>query len=253
MLSQIKSYFSSHSKLDVQDHRYLVVPDLHGIHSIYKQVEKYIKKECEEARTIIFLGDYMDRGESGKLDGVEFEDLGSYLILRDLIALQKWANENSRTIIFLRGNHEVFYEDYYIKEDKYAYNEFKFFKNSVDCLSHFFQKDETFYDDFILFLNNLQAYHLDEKYDYLFVHAGIDPDESDLEKQAADGLIYWIRDKFLFTEKKLSYTVIFGHTPFSKPFMRSDKIGLDSGIYKRGFLNLLKVDNENSKIIQLHK
>lgn len=253
VISAIKSYFSSSESLHTQDHRYLVVPDLHGIHSIYKQAEQYIKTQTGDDRVIIFLGDYMDRGEGGKLDGREFEDIGSYLILRDLIALQKWADAHKRTIIFLRGNHEVFYEDYYIHEKKYAYNQYKFFKNSVDCLSYFFIKDETFYDDFILFLHNLQAYHFDEKYEYLFVHAGIDPDEKDLDKQAKEGLIYWIRDKFLFSEKKLPYTVIFGHTPFSKPFMRSDKIGLDSGVYKRGFLNLLKIDNENSKVIQLNK
>jgi len=156
-----------------------------------------------------------------------------------------------RKIIFLRGNHELFYEDYYIHHDTYAYKQYKFFKDATDCLEHVFKEDRDFYDDFILFLNNLQAYYLDEKYHYLFIHAGIDPDEKDLQKQAEDGLIYWIRDQFLFSEKKLPYTVIFGHTPFSKPFMRSDKIGLDSGVYKRGFLNLLKIDNENSKIIQL--
>ncbi len=254
MLSQIKSYFSNSTKRESErGHHYLVVPDLHGIHSIYKQVETYIKEETEQTRTIIFLGDYMDRGESGTLDGREFNDIGSYLVLRDLIALQKWATVHDRKIIFLRGNHEVFYEDYYLRDDSYAYGQFKFFKDAVDCLNHFFGKDKVFYDDFILFLNKLQAYHVDEKYNYLFIHAGIDPDEKDLNKQAEDGLIYWIRDKFLFSEKKLPYTVIFGHTPFSRPFMRSDKIGLDSGVYKRGFLNLLKIDNENSKIIQLHK
>ncbi len=251
MISSIKSYFFS-DKTTQESHRYLVVPDLHGTHSLYKEVEEFIKKESEEDRTIIFLGDYMDRGEAGELDGKTFHDAGSYLIMRDLIALQKWAYRNNRKIIFLRGNHEVFYEDYYIHHDTYAREQYKFFKDATDCLEYFFKKDETFYDDFILFLNNLQAYHFDEKYDYLFIHAGVDPDEKDLNKQAEDGLIYWIRDKFLFTEKKLPYTVIFGHTPFSKPFMRSDKIGLDSGVYKRGFLNLLQIDNENSKIIQLH-
>jgi len=253
MLDLVKSYFSSDEQKIVADKHYLVVPDLHGMHSIYKKVEAYIKNELDEKYTIVFLGDYMDRGESGERDGIHFKDLGSYLIIKDLIALQTWAEEQARSIVFLRGNHEVFYEDYYLHDDKYAYNEYAFFKNSVDTLAHFFKEDRAFYDAFITFLHNLQPYYHDETYDYLFIHAGIDPDEKDLDKQAEDGLIYWIRDKFLFTEKKLNYTVIFGHTPFSKPFMRSDKIGLDSGVYKRGFLNLLKIDNQDSKIIQLHK
>ncbi len=252
MLSHIKSYFHS-VPATKERHQYLVVPDLHGVHSIYQKVEKFIKNEVEKNRTIIFLGDYMDRGESGSVDGQIFKDAGSYLVLKDLIALDRWAKEEDRKIIFLRGNHEVFYEDYYLHDDQYAYHEYGFFKNSTDCLNHVFKNDKLFFDDFILFLKNLQPYYLDTVYDYLFIHAGIDPDGRDLDQQAKEGLIYWIRDKFLFSEKKLNYTVIFGHTPFSKPFMRSDKIGLDSGVYKRGFINLLKIDNADSKIIQIAK
>ncbi len=252
MIAKVKSYFSNPSVSDSETHT-LVVPDLHGTHSLYKQVESYIKTELPAHYKIIFLGDYMDRGESGEQEGKAFKDLGSTLIMKELIALQRWAIRNNREILFLRGNHEIFYEDYFIHDKKYAYKEYAFFKDSVDCLEHFFAKDKCFYEDFILFLNNLQPYYHDKKNNYLFIHAGVDPDESDLDKQTEDGLIYWIRDKFLFSEKKLPYTVVFGHTPFSKPFMRSDKIGLDSGVYKRGFINLLKIDNENSKIIKLSK
>jgi serine/threonine protein phosphatase 1 len=253
MFSQIKSYFSDSDYHDSQSHDYLIVPDLHGTHSLYKKVEAYIKDSVEKSRTIIFLGDYMDRGESGKYHDRVFKDVGSYLVLRDLIALQKWADKENRKMIFLRGNHEVFYEDYFIRDEKYAYKEYTFFKNSIDCLSYVFKQEHLFYDEFISFLNSLQPYYMDKKFHYLFIHAGIDPDEKDIDKQVEDGLVYWIRDKFLFSEKKLPYTVVFGHTPFSKPFMRSDKIGLDSGVYKRGFINLLKIDKENSKVIQLHK
>jgi serine/threonine protein phosphatase 1 len=253
MMAGLKSLFTSVSDHKSEAHYYLVVPDLHGVHSIYKKVEAYIKEVCEENRTIIFLGDYMDRGEAGSLDGKYFKDAGSYLIMRDLIQLQHWAIEKRRKIIFLRGNHEVFYEDYYLKNKKYAEDEYAFFRESNACLSYFFEKDKKFYDDFLLFLHGLKPYYHDKKYAYLFIHAGIDPDEKDIDKQVKDGLVYWIRDKFLFSEKKLPYTVIFGHTPFSKPFMRSDKIGLDSGVYKRGFLNLLQIDNKDSKIIQLQK
>ena len=253
MLAKVKSYFTATPIKDTHSHNYLVVPDLHGVHSIYKQVEAFIKNECEIERTIIFLGDYMDRGESGECDGKFFKDLGSYLIIKDLIALQKWAIEEKRELIFLRGNHELFYEDYFIKNEIYAYKQFSFFKDAVDCLTHFFDKDKTFFDEFISFLNGLKPYYKDDIYHYLFIHAGIDPDEKDIDKQVKEGLVYWIRDKFLFSEKKLDFTVVFGHTPFSKPFMRSDKIGLDSGVYKRDFLNLLKIDKENSKIIKLYK
>ena len=253
MITRLKSLFTTETYHDNTSHRYLVVPDLHGIHSIYKQVEHFIKNHCEKDRTIIFLGDYMDRGEAGEAYGQTFEDVGSYRIIRDLITLKAWAKKEERELIFLRGNHEIFYEDYYLHHKKYAYEEFGFFKRSADCFNHVMQEDIQFHTDFLNFLKALQPYYLDKKYAYLFIHAGIDPAEKDLQKQVDSGLIYWIRDQFLFSEKKLPYTVIFGHTPFSKPFMRADKIGLDSGVYKRDFLNLLTIDDKDSKIIQLHK
>jgi serine/threonine protein phosphatase 1 len=250
MISSIKSYFSNTPK---DSHKYLIIPDLHGIYSIYKNVEKYIKNHCEDDRKIIFLGDYVDRGEGGEAYGRYFKDAGSYFVVRDLINLKEWANDNGRDILFLRGNHEVFYEQHYIYKDKVAYKEYKFLINSIECFDHVFKNEPEFYDKFILFLNELAPYYKDNVYNYLFVHAGIDPENKNLQEQVESGEIYWIRDKFLFSEKKLDFTVVFGHTPFIKPFMRSDKIGLDSGVYKREYLNLLLIDNHNSKIIQLRK
>jgi len=170
-----------------------------------------------------------------------------------LIELKEWAKQNDRKIIFLKGNHEIFFMKYFINEDLYPYKQYDFFKDSADCINYVFRYDHSFEDKLINFLRELTPYYHDKKLGYLFVHAGIDPDEKNIEKQANSGIIYWIRDKFIFCEKKLDFTVVFGHTPFSKPFMKSDKIGLDSGVYKREFLNLLKINGENSTISQIHK
>jgi len=253
MLKSVKPYLKPDMPKNEVDHSYLVVPDLHGTYSLYRKVEKFIKNETLPSRRIIFLGDYMDRGERATIGNLSFKDAGSYLVMRDLIKLQAWAKERGQALIFLRGNHEIFFEDFYIHDNKYAYEKYDFFKNSVDCLSYFFKKDKEFYEAFILFLKNLQPYYFDEKYHYLFVHAGIDPQGGDFQKQVDEGIIYWVRDQFLFSEKKLKYKVIFGHTPFSKPFLREDKIGLDSGVYKRGFINLLKIDDEKQEIIKVLK
>ena len=232
--------------------KYLIIPDIHGTYSIYKKIEDLIKKS-EKDRVIIFLGDYLDRGESGEVFGKEFKDAGSYFVIRDLIELKKWADKNKREMIFLRGNHELFYEDYFLNNNKSIKDEYEFVAKTVEAFEYIFKKDKSFYDDFIEFLNDLKAYYLDEKYNYLFIHAGVDPDIKSLDKQVEEGIVYWIRDKFLFSKKRLDYTVVFGHTPFLKPYMRSDKIGLDSGVYKRDFFNILKIDKFDSKIIKLYK
>ncbi len=231
---------------------YLVVPDLHGQYSLYTKVEEQIKSS-DPQRTILFLGDYMDRGEPGELLGRHFEDAGSLKTLRALIDLKSWAKEHQRTMIFLRGNHERFYESYYFQKDKTPYEKYPFFRKSVEALDAYFKEHPDFYSRFEAFLADLKPYHLDTANRYLFVHAGIDPDISELSKQEEEEHIYWIRDKFLFSEKRLEYTVVFGHTPFETPFVRSDKIGLDSGVYTRPFINLLYIDGQNSKILTLKR
>lgn len=232
--------------------KYLVIPDLHGTYSVFKKIDEYIKANCEVNRKIIFLGDYMDRGESGEIYGKHFPDIGSYLIIRDLIKLKSWAKQNNRKIIFLRGNHEIFFEDYYFGENEFLYHKYEFFKNSIDVLEYAFKKEKYLYTDIKFFLKELKPYFLDKENKYLFIHAGIDPTKSTLEQQIKHESIYWIRDKFIYAEETFDFTVIFGHTPFEQPLIKLDRIGLDSGIYDSGYINLLKIDDKSSQILKIN-
>jgi serine/threonine protein phosphatase 1 len=234
-----------------RDCKYLIIPDLHGCYSIYKNIDKYIKDECEEDRIVIFLGDYMDRGESGKIFGREFNDAGSYHTINALIELRQWGIDNNRKLLFLRGNHEIFYEDYYFKDREAAYHQYDFFRDGVLSLDFAFYNDATLYPRFEQFFYELKPYHLDKKNAYLFVHAGVDFNEGSLKEQAKKGVIYWVRNRFIRSDQKLPYTVVFGHTPFENPFMRENRIGLDSGIYDSGFINLLKIDGNVTKFIKI--
>ncbi len=231
--------------------KYLVVPDIHGTYSIYKRVEHIIKNSIEKDRVIIFLGDYMDRGESGEIYGKRFADIGSYLVIRDLIKLKEWAKENGREMIFLRGNHEIFFEDYYFGENEFLYHKYPFFKNSIDALEFAFKKERELFVEFKKFLKELKPYYLDSENRYLFIHAGIDPTKGALKEQIEHESIYWIRDKFIYSKETFDYTIIFGHTPFDEPFIKLDRIGLDSGIYNSGYINLLKIDNKSSQILKI--
>ncbi len=242
--------FSSSRKVKKYD-KYLVIPDLHGTYSIYQKVERYIKENHRDDCLVIFLGDYMDRGEAGEIDGKSFTDAGSYYTIRDILKLRRWAIKKDKEIIFLRGNHEIFFENFFIDGSVRPYKQYKFFKNSVESLEYMMQQDHDFSEEFITFLNELTPYYLDKRNGYLFVHAGIDPTNKDISRQAKDGVIYWIRDKFILSKQKLPYKVVFGHTPFFKPFIKEDKIGLDSGVYRSGFINLLEIDGSNYKIIKL--
>ncbi len=232
--------------------KYLVVPDLHGTYSVWQRVETYIRQKVEKERAVIFLGDYMDRGESGEIEGRRFNDAGSYYTIRDIIALSKWAEAEGRRFIFLRGNHEIFFENFFIDGSITAYRQYPFFKDSVQAIEFVMQRDPSFTEDFLRFLRNLRPYFYDRKRNYLFVHAGIDPSSKDLDEQVRKGSVYWIRDKFILSNKKLPYKkVIFGHTPFFEPFLKKEKIGLDCGVYRTGHINLLQIDGEKFNIFNL--
>ena len=86
---------------------YLIIPDIHGQISQYNQVELYIKKVLQEDSGIhiIFLGDYIDRGEDGILevydknedDYIEkyFLDIGSRMVVEKLFELEKYFIDNN--------------------------------------------------------------------------------------------------------------------------------------------------------------
>jgi serine/threonine protein phosphatase 1 len=186
-----------------------------------------------------------------KVFGREFHDGGSYHTIKAILDLQLWAKKEEREMHFLRGNHEIFFEDHFIKNSLKAYNQYPFFRESIESLEFAFEHDYTLHPRLETFLENLLPYYLDKENSYLFIHAGVDYSVGNLREQAKKGLIYWIRDKFIYGKDPLPYTVVFGHTPFDEPFITNDKIGLDSGIYESGFVNLLKIDNSDREIIKL--
>lgn len=63
--------------------------------------------------------------------------------------------------------------------------------------------------------------------DYLFVHAGIDPDKA-LERQTPADLL-WIRDEFLESEVDFGRIVVHGHSVTERPEVRENRIGIDTG------------------------
>jgi serine/threonine protein phosphatase 1 len=75
------------------------------------------------------------------------------------------------------------------------------------------------------FLRDLRLYY--ETPDFIMVHAGL-RNGVPLEKQTADDLV-WIREEFIYSEQDFGKRVIFGHTPFVRPLVLPNKIGIDTG------------------------
>lgn len=90
------------------------------------------------------------------------------------------------------------------------------------------------------FLSRLERYA--EYGDYLFVHAGVDP-EKPLEQQTDDDL-FWIRDRFTESRRPFSHRVVHGHTITDAPIADERRVGIDTGAYASGRLTAARFEGE---------
>jgi len=208
-----------------------VIGDIHGN---YKELNELLSKINPDYHNyeLIFLGDYIDRGPD------------SYHVIKLLIALQKKYGKDH--IILLRGNHE-----------QMAINNIN--SGCIDCHNGYdatyknFIRNKDSVTNYLDFFNNLPLYYEDDN--FIYVHGGIRPGIS-LKKQKDIDLL-WIREEFYKSTTKFNKTVIFGHTPTKcinskwEPYIKSDRIGIDTGLVFGGHLTSLEI--ENGKLIKIHQ
>ena len=160
--------------------------------------------------TLVFIGDYIDRGAQSK-EVVEY-----------LVNLSGQAGR----AVFLKGNHEWMLEQYLD-----GTNQFGFLVNgglaTLESYSNGGFPDETnvMPVTHLDFLSRLRIYY--ETDQYIFVHAGLKPGVPLEEQNEWDML--WIREEFIYSDFDFGKRVIFGHTPFQDPVIFDNKIGIDTG------------------------
>ena len=185
--------------------RHIAITDIHGEKEKLDNLLAKIKLYPTD--TIVFMGDYIDRGPDSKGVVDTIIDLG-----------------NRYNCVYLVGSHE--YALLHSKDDDYYQFLFDNYggpatERSYGGFSNIFKIHGDFF-------KSLKFYHLTDK--YLFVHAGINPDYP-LDKQNEVDLVY-IRGKFIYSKHKLPQKIIFGHTEFDKPYIDNGKIGIDLGCGK---------------------
>ncbi len=193
--------------------RIFAIGDIHGCKDALEALLEILPVDWERD-LIIFLGDYIDRGPDPK--GV----------IEKIIELKKAYPES---IITLKGNHEQMFENF-LKGKEIS----TFLYNGGDATLRSYYKNGYLEipGEHLQFLKELRLYY--ETEDYIFVHGGINPEKS-LEEQTEDDFL-WIRGSFYNAEVRFPKTVVFGHTPFNEPFVKEDRIGIDTGCVYGGKL-----------------
>lgn len=216
-----------------------VISDIHGEYGKLKSLLNILNKDVSE---YVFLGDYSDKGIQVK----EVVDC-----LSDLSRRTK--------CIFLMGDHEYAWLQYF--NDKERFIEFLLDKGGITTLESYLgkpltrqeskeileqkQKAKKILSKFIEFCLSLKIYY-ELNFDFLCVHAGINPDNRDLvlDAHSQEETVFirdkFIKSKFLYRERK----IIFGHTSRKIPYVDNYKIGIDTGaVYKEPGFGLLTAYN----------
>ena len=194
---------------------YYIIGDIHGELVKLQSLIRIVITDFDVARDkFIFLGDYIDRGESS-FQTVEF-----------LISFAKKYNT-----VFLTGNHEDMFQGFLDDRDMnfYLFNgglaTVESYKNALGHM--------TVPNNHKDFFSELKLYY--EGDDFIAVHAGLHPACEDLLKQNPDDL-KWIREGFYLSKKRWQKTVIFGHTSVQT-------ITKNSGVYFDEKRNIIGIDN----------
>lgn len=218
--------------------RTIVIGDIHGC---YNELVRLIDTLVESGEydgnvdKLVFLGDYIDRGENSRL------------VIKLIRELQK-ENEN---VIALMGNHEDMLIDYLdMRSNDWVWN------GHYDTIKSYKGFDDDFEDD-IEWMRNLPLYHEDDN--FIYVHAGVDVYKP-MEEQDRHTLL-WIREEFIYNTKEYYKQVIFGHTPtthldgVSKPvYTFTYNVDVDTACVYGGALSALIIeDGEIGGFYQIQK
>ncbi|MFA7382483.1 MAG: metallophosphoesterase [Desulfurivibrionaceae bacterium] len=165
--------------------------------------------------TLVFLGDYLDRGPQVKE------------VLEQICRLRR---EGVR-IVPLMGNHEFLLLEYHRTGDQalLPYLRGLGLENTLESYGGASLAQLTSLaflpPEHRAFLDSLLPYW--ETEDYIFVHAGLRHDQPLAEQDISD--LCEVREPFLNAEIDYGKRVIFGHSSFATPLVTPYRIGIDTG------------------------
>lgn len=198
--------------------RIIGISDIHGEYDKLCAVLDKISPQKDD--TIVFMGDYIDRGKKSRE------------VVDKIIDMQNVCN-----CIYLIGSHE--YAMLHANLDNY-YN-YLFWNYGGDATAESYGSFDNIMKIHGNFFNSLKPYHIIG--DYLFVHAGLRVGVP-IEEQDLTDMVY-IRSEFYKKKHNFPYKIIFGHTEFDELQIQEDKICIDTGCgkYKDAPLTAIIIEN----------
>ncbi len=227
--------------------RVYCIGDIHGRADLLAQLHKMILSDAagyRGAKTILYLGDYIDRGEESRQ------------VIETLLSqpLPDWA------AVHLLGNHEHAMLDFMQHPEAAA--GWLSFGGRETLLSYGIvlthiptvldlpmlagQLVRKLPDSHLAFLHNCtESWRCGS---YYFVHAGIRPGVA-LDQQTREDQL-WIREEFLYSNANHGVIVVHGHSISEQVEQLPNRIGIDTGAFATGVLTCLVLEADQSRLLQ---
>lgn len=205
------------------------IGDIHGQMAMLETVLAQVERDGGANATIVFLGDYTDRGPDSKA------------VIDTLIQ----GKNNGRDWVFIKGNHDRMFEwflqtpsraDPYMYVNRYWLHERLGGDTTLQSYGVQAGPRERFQDVHQSALEMVPRDHRDffknltltyETDDLFFTHAGIRPGVA-LGDQSEEDLL-WIREEFHDYTKPHAKLIVHGHTPIEQATHYGNRINLDTG------------------------
>jgi len=231
-------------------HAAYAIGDVHGRLDLLRELLQRIADDAarhpaDAARSLVFLGDYIDRGTEsrGVVDYLLRDPLPGFLTIRLM------GNHEDAILAFLDGDSDGL--------DWLSFGGLETLLSYGVPLRRLPHTEDAVADLRLSLLSALPREHLDffrrgalrhTIGDYLFVHAGVRPNVP-IDLQTPTDLM-WIRDDFLRSRMPLpGHVVVHGHTICDLPQDRDHRINIDTGAFVSGRLTCLVLRGNERRFI----
>jgi serine/threonine protein phosphatase 1 len=208
-----------------------VVGDVHGCARELKLLLN--KLPLTSKSTVVFLGDYIDRGPESRQ------------VVETILELRSYCK-----VITLTGNHEEMLRDFLRDSTSHGAGLFIYNGGGATLASYgdergkwaFPEEHRRFFDELLLCYENEQ---------YFFVHAGVpDVPLDQLDPIAARQEMLWVRRTFHKSRFPWTKTIVHGHTPMSGVEFAERRINVDTGCVYGGQLTAVELPSRKVYSVQ---
>lgn len=229
--------------------RVYAVGDIHGRLDLLRGLHERIAEDAagapDQAKTIVYLGDYIDRGleSRGVIDLLLDEPLADvspvHLLGNHEEAMLHFLDDSQAAAAWLQFGGDATLYSYGVQFSGLLSEARTLIDAQLDLR-------EKLPENHLAFLRGLETHY--RAGDFYFVHAGVRPGVA-LEDQTTQDLI-WIRDEFLRSNADHGVVVVHGHSITPTVEDLANRISIDTGAYATNILTCLVLEGGDHRLLQ---